>query len=66
MTENIFKKKALSEDELVTILKNRGLVITSENKLRRILQTIGYYRLSGYLFLFEVLPTPTTSSRVQH
>ncbi|NWF91092.1 MAG: Abi family protein [Ignavibacteriaceae bacterium] len=44
----IYSKKALTFDEQITQLKQRGLIINDESVARSYLQTVGYYRLSGF------------------
>jgi abortive infection bacteriophage resistance protein len=51
-----FLKQYLTETELVALLKNRGLIISEEAKAIRYLESIGYYRLSAYMFPFLMLP----------
>ena len=40
-------------DEQLSRLKERGLIINNETKALGYLKTIGYYRLSGYLYPFR-------------
>ena len=40
-------------EEQLEILKNRGLHVADEKKALGYLRTIGYYRLSGYLYPFR-------------
>lgn len=47
-----FSKKPLKYEEQIELLKQRGIVIENEQKAIHILQTISYYRLSGYWFPF--------------
>ena len=42
-----------SYEEQLEILKSRGLQIGDEKKALAYLRTIGYYRLSGYLYPFR-------------
>lgn len=44
----IYNKKPLTFDEQITQLKQRGLLISDETLARHYLETIGYYRLSGF------------------
>ena len=46
-------KKATTLEEQVTLLRGRGVVITSEEKAKECLLDIGYFRLCSYLFPFE-------------
>ena len=48
-----YTRKFETEDFLVQRLVARGLKITSEDELRKILRVIGYYRLTGYLYPFR-------------
>lgn len=45
-----FLKPALSIDEQITLLKQRGLVIEDETYARRYLEKVGYFRLSAYFY----------------
>jgi abortive infection bacteriophage resistance protein len=54
----IFKKPALTIDQQVNLLNQRGLVIPDENRLRHYLHFIGYYRLSGYCRYFQIKNDP--------
>jgi abortive infection bacteriophage resistance protein len=47
-----FSKKPLKYEEQIELLKQRGIVIENEQKAIHILQTISYYRLSGYWYPF--------------
>ena len=53
-----YTKPALSHAEQLQQLKNRGLIILNEPKALFLLESISYYRLSGYWFPF--LETPKT------
>ena len=48
-----YTRKFETEDFLVQRLVARGLKVTSEDELRKILRAIGYYRLTGYLYPFR-------------
>lgn len=48
-----FDKPALSLDELVDRLAERGLEIPDRDRARRYLRHIGYYRLSPYSIPFQ-------------
>lgn len=48
-----FVKPALSLDEQINLLLERGLVIKDEPRARHYLKYIGYYRLSGYSLIFQ-------------
>ena len=47
-----YEKQPKSNEELVALLQSRGLVADSA-KLLRILETVGYYRFTGYLYPFK-------------
>lgn len=44
----IYNKKAITFDEQIEKLKQRRLIINDERLARYYLETVGYYRLSGY------------------
>ena len=57
MTEiKSFRKSYAKPHELIELLKLRGLVISNLNEAERYLSTIGYYRLSAYMFPFLTTP----------
>ena len=47
-----YAKQPKSNEELVALLQSRGLAADSA-KLLRILETVGYYRFTGYLYPFK-------------
>ena len=47
-----FTKHYKTETDLVALLESRGLVISDEAKAVRYLESIGYYRLSAYMYPF--------------
>ena len=49
-------KPAKTIDRMIALMSDRGLVITDETKLRRVLFDCNYYRLSGYFRSFQVNP----------
>ena len=51
-----FMKHYKTEHDLVLLLKSRGLVISDEIKAVRYLESIGYYRLSAYMYPFLKFP----------
>ena len=51
-----FGKPYKSADELITLLKSRGLGINDEVKAEHYLEHIGYYRLSAYMYPLLQLP----------
>lgn len=55
-------KEAKTIDEQIEILKQRGLLITDEDKAKECLMDIGFYRLGFYLFPFEKT-YPTVKNR---
>ena len=54
-----FMKHYMTEADLMTLLKSRGLVISDEDKAVRYLESIGYYRLSAYMYPFLKVPKET-------
>lgn len=51
-----YTKQYSSPAELLTILKSRGLDFSETMNAEQILRSIGYYRLSGYLYPFLEIP----------
>lgn len=49
-----FTKKSEALDDLANKLLLRGLVVPDRNELLHILEVVGYYRLSGYLYPFRL------------
>lgn len=49
-----FDKPPQSSSYLVELLLGRGLEISETKKAEKILETIGYYRLTGYMYPFQV------------
>lgn len=47
-----FVKQAKDPEQLINLLKSRGLKINDEARARKTLQYIGYYRFSGYAYPF--------------
>ena len=47
-----FIKHYMTEANLVSLLESRGVVISDEAKAVRYLDSIGYYRLSAYMYPF--------------
>ncbi|WP_144311447.1 Abi family protein [Desulfonatronospira thiodismutans] len=47
-------KPALSLEEQIKLLSRRGLLIQDPSRAFHYLQYIGYYRLSGYFWPFQV------------
>ena len=54
-----FTKHYTTEADLVALLESRGLVISDEAKAVRYLESIGYYRLSAYMYPFLKAPKET-------
>lgn len=52
-SQKTFSKPPLSIDDQLTLLKNRGLNILDEAKAKHRLETVGYYRFSGYFAPFQ-------------
>ena len=52
--DNKYDKQPKSGQELIEVLKNRDLSIEDEARALRYLESIGYYRLSGYMFHLQV------------
>lgn len=52
MAKISYKKPALSYSQQIALLKSRGLIIKDISKAEQYLKTIGYYRLSGYMYPF--------------
>ena len=48
--------------DLMALLESRGLVISDEAKAVRYLESIGYYRLSAYMYPFLKAPKETKNS----
>jgi abortive infection bacteriophage resistance protein len=53
-----YSKKCILPQDLITLLKNRGLSVTDEQKAINYLANIGYFRLSAYCF--PLLDEPKT------
>lgn len=45
-----YSKVPLNCEEQIQLLKNRGLVIDNEERAAKYLGTVGYYRLTGYMY----------------
>ncbi len=45
-----YRKQPLSSAEMLLLLKSRDLIVPNEERAIRYLDTIGYYRLSGYMY----------------
>ena len=51
-----FTKHYMAETNLVALLEIRRLIISDETKAVRYLASIGYYRLSAYMYPFLKVP----------
>lgn len=51
-----FAKQYSSPQQIVKILKSRGMIITDEYKAENYLMNIGYHRLSAYIYPFYKTP----------
>ena len=51
-----FMKHYMAETDLVALLESRGLIVSDEAKAVRYLESIGYYRLSAYMYPFLKVP----------
>ncbi|NEX60196.1 Abi family protein [Noviherbaspirillum galbum] len=56
-----YKKPHLSYQQQLDLLKQRGLTISNEQDALRMLEVLGYYRLSGYLYPFRKFPALGTT-----
>lgn len=45
-----YSKKPYTVEELIHILKDRKLIITNEDRVIKYLNTIGYFRITGYMY----------------
>ena len=55
-------KYATTIDEQIKKLRDRGLIISDDEKAKEVLLDIGYYRFGSYLFPFE-LTYPSKTNR---
>lgn len=51
-----FHKTYSSPEELVSLLKSRGMIIDDEKRAAAYIRNIGYYRLSAYMYPFLITP----------
>lgn len=56
MARRNFTKTYSSPTDLVQILKSRGLEIRNERNVEQYIESIGYYRLSAYMYPFLKMP----------
>jgi len=61
-----FDKDVLALQEQVDLLKRRGLSIPGEDRAKSYLQTIGYYRLSGYFRSFQMPDYVPPEDGIEH
>ena len=47
-------KKHLTVPEQVALLRARGMLIADDEQCAKMLETLGYYRLSGYWYQFRI------------
>ena len=45
-----YTKQPYTCDQLIELLKNRGLLIEDEVRAKKYLQNVGYFRLTGYMY----------------
>ncbi len=57
-------KEWTSFNQQLELLKKRGLIIDDEQKALGYLKTIGYYRLSGYLYSFRQVDTQSPNHKL--
>jgi len=55
-----YSKKALTIEEHIALLRKRGLVIEDTDRAQRYLESVSYYRLSGYMFHLQDKGSGTT------
>ena len=60
-----YRKQAITLDQQIERLRNKGVLIKDENKARECLADIGYYRLGFYTHSFE-MTYPLLDGRRQH
>lgn len=53
-------KPWLSYQDQLNLLKTRKLIIDNESRALHYLESLGYYRLSGYFYPFRQIDSPTT------
>jgi abortive infection bacteriophage resistance protein len=58
-----YQKRWLSVQDQVNLLKQRGLIIPDEARARWLLETVGYYRLSGYWYPFREIVKPASPNQ---
>ena len=50
-----YSKPALSFEQQIELLKNRGLGISDEERAKRHLSNVSYYRLSAYMLPYKIM-----------
>ena len=50
-----YSKPALSFEQQIELLKNRGLSISDEERAKRHLSNVSYYRLSAYMLPYKIM-----------
>lgn len=56
ISKSTFIKKALTLEEQICLLEERGLIIKDKNLAKECLKNISYYRLSAYWYTFLEIP----------
>lgn len=47
---NSYPKQILSIEQQLQSFKDAGMIISSDNEVKNVLQSVGYYRLRGYTY----------------
>ena len=50
-----YSKPALSFEQQIELLKNRGLSISDAERAKRHLSNVSYYRLSAYMLPYKIM-----------
>lgn len=53
-----YSKPALTFDQQLELIRSRGMAVEDEAEARRVLATVGYYRLSAYMYPFRAPGLP--------
>ena len=62
-----YSKPALSFEQQIELLKNRGLSISDEERAKRHLSNVSYYRLSAYMLPYKIMqPNGIVLFKVTH
>lgn len=59
-----YTKPALTYEQQIALLQDRGLVITNTNRAKRHLSNVSYYRLSAYMLPFKVMEADGTTTDI--